>query len=181
MTAMLPSSLRSAFRVIAGVTICIAAAAADVAAQDTTSLGPLGIRLRLSNRALTTTHYGSLARLGPDTIFLIDDETRSMAATPLSSVGRFEISRGRHGRAGRGALIGFIAGTTLGAGLTLLGCGADKCESSGGDWAGFFALTMGVAGGLAGTGVGAIIGSFIKTERWEEIPLARLRTTSRAP
>ena len=33
----------------------------------------------------------------------------------------------------------------------------------------------GLAGGLLGAGVGAVIGWAIKTERWEEVPLDRLQ------
>ncbi len=40
---------------------------------------------------------------------------------------------------------------------------------------GFAALVGGLVGGLGGGAVGALIGSSVKTDRWKEVPLDRLR------
>ncbi|MDH3457542.1 MAG: hypothetical protein OER90_11955 [Gemmatimonadota bacterium] len=95
---------------------------------------------------------------------------------PLSSVSRLEVSRGRKSNAVKGLAIGSVAGVVVGAvlgvvastgsGETLCYWGTVECGASG-------AAAFGVFGGLVGLGIGALS----KTERWEEVPLDRLRVS----
>jgi hypothetical protein len=111
---------------------------------------------------------GTLIRLGPDSIAVYDQERLAVVAAALGAARRLEASRGRPSRAGRGALIGLAAGG-IAAGLIV--CAAEDCSSSGGDFGGVVVGILGVGGGLAGAGVGALVGAMIRPERWETIPL----------
>jgi hypothetical protein len=99
---------------------------------------------------------------------------------PLSYLARLEVSRGRKSNALKGLLIGSVVGVGVGAALGIWGAsrptstseavwcyeGTAACAAVGG-------LVVGAAGGLVGLGIGALS----KTERWEEVPLDRLRVS----
>ena len=101
-------------------------------------------------------------------------DTLILGATecPLASVTRLDVSRGLKSNGGVGAAIGFPAGALL----TVAYCKAvDKtgCELFDDDLTPFLALVFGALGGV----VGGIVGHNIKTDRWEEVPLERLRVS----
>jgi hypothetical protein len=110
--------------------------------------------------------------------------TRTEAATlgqplriGLASVTNFEVHRGRKSRVGRSALIGTAVGVGGGA---LLGAAAfyGSCFFEGSD-------PCPVGGALMGAGllvlpgllVGTVVGVLTKTDRWEAVPLGRIRVT----
>ncbi len=95
---------------------------------------------------------------------------------PLASVTRLEVSRGQKSMAGRGALIGAGAGAVAGVVTGLAVCAASSCGFEA-DLTGVVALVLGAGGALVGAGIGALIGSFIKTDRWETVPLDRIRVS----
>jgi len=99
---------------------------------------------------------GSLMRLTADSAAVYDDERAETVAVALDAVRGIEISHGRHGHGGRGALIGLAAGLA----------GGVASESSGGDYKGLAVGALGLGGALVGTGVGALVGSLIRSERW---------------
>jgi len=76
----------------------------------------------------------------------------------------------RHKRAG--LVLGFVGGAALGAGISAI---AQPRKPAGDDYRGFNVAATGVLGALAGSVIGAIIGSQVPTERWEsfEIPVRR--------
>ena len=111
--------------------------------------------------------------LGPprDSVRLLGDPGRDTLAVATASLARFEVSKGRHRQAGRGATIGALVGVVAGAALGL----ATYEECSGfcpapDPGRGGSAMIGGILFGLLGAGVGAITGSQIKAERWAPLP-----------
>lgn len=122
---------------------------------------------------------GRLLASRPHTIDLLRDDGDAPGDTlaiPRARIAAFESSRGRHGSAGRGALIGFLAGAVAGVAV---GVYLDEVEDPvnttvyGGR--GVVPMALGVGGGLVGLGLGALIGGRIHRERWRtaEIPPPR--------
>jgi len=118
---------------------------------------------------------GSIVTLNADSLILKLDKEDIPLAIPHASVTKLEVSRGKERNAGKGAGIGLLIGAGVGA---LAGISAgDDCSS--GQFLCFSgpqkALILGVEGGGIGFLSGAFIGFFILTNRWEEVPLDRLR------
>lgn len=111
-----------------------------------------------------TRYAGLVTALANDTLTLVRKGV--VRAVPLPAVRRLEVSRGRRGYARTGALIG--AGLGVVAGLAAVG--ADDGQGSTG--AGIVVVPLGAA--LYG-GVGALIGTFVRRERWEVVPLDPFR------
>ena len=93
------------------------------------------------------------------------------AQFPLSSISSLEVSRGRKSNVGKGALIGGLLGA--GAGLASGIIVANVFEE---EEASIILLSM-VSYGFVGAGVGALIGLASKSDRWEEVPLDRLKVS----
>lgn len=110
------------------------------------------------------------------------DQEQSSVWVPLTSVTNFKRSSGLKSSAGTGALIGLLAGGAVGA---VVGVATyEECHAVGfmacfmsPNSAGEQAVLGGLAGLLFGGGLGALIGAFVKTDRWEEVPLDRLRVS----
>lgn len=113
---------------------------------------------------------GRLVSVDGDSVILVQGRDQLSTSVAMESIQRLEVSRGRRSRAGRGALVGFLAGAVTGAVTGYWICRG--CEPDG--LAGFVALVVGGMGALAGTGVGAIVGAIARTERWEPRPLTDL-------
>ena len=86
---------------------------------------------------------------------------------PVASVTRLEVSRGRETHVEAGVYLGAPAGALA----TLAIC--QLVEPPCGDLTVTLAFIYGALGGL----LGAIVGFAIETDRWEEIPLERLRVS----
>ena len=114
---------------------------------------------------------GTFAVLKPDTL-VVNVESRRLAI-PFASVTSLEVSRGQKSRTGRGALIGLGVGVVAGVGTALALCAEGDCNIDG-DITGAVALVLGAGGALVGAGIGALIGSQTKTDRWETVPLDRI-------
>ena len=102
-----------------------------------------------------------------------DDQAAPMTIS-LTDVTRLEVSQGRKSNALKGLGIGALIGAPIGAVLGVLaseGSGENLCTGTTVACAAVGAAAVGVAGALVGLGVGALI----KSERWEEVPLDRLR------
>ncbi len=157
------------------VLICIfVGASTEMAAQESLPVEP-GVRVRVTAPECELRGQAATFRaLRADTLVLETTEC------PLASVTRLDVSRGRKSHALLGATIGLAAGA-LGA---VIYCkSADKTEFyDKGECSTFFGndnLTLAFAviyGGLGGV-AGGLVGYLIKTERWEEIPLERLRVS----
>jgi hypothetical protein len=119
---------------------------------------------------------GTVLALRPDTIVVGNDEPVELA---ISSLTRLEVSRGRESKARTGGIVGLIGGAVAGAVI----CIASKCSLTSQsveplEDEGLNSIALAAAlGGVAGYGVGVLIGSTIKVDRWEEVPLDRLRVT----
>jgi len=110
----------------------------------------------------------------PDTVALLTVSGRTSYARV--AVSQVEVSQGSESR----AMVGAAAGFLLGSGITYFvlnqGGSTSKCDRSAnqdalnrGECAGAVLL-----GGVAGAGTGAVVGAFIRTERWKTLPLGGL-------
>jgi len=90
---------------------------------------------------------------------------------PLESVTRLAVQSGRKSHVGMGALFGFVTGGLVG-GVVGASEGEGHMVSAEGAVA-----AWGLGLGAAGAVVGAITGAFVKTDRWEEVPLDGLRVS----
>lgn len=131
---------------------------------------PARVRLRLADGSRLT---GELLRVDEGRVVVRIDAAppEPERAIPLAEVKTAQVSRGRHRRVGRGALIGGSIGVVLGAvaGAT---CDGEGCGDA------YWPIVGGSAFGALGALLGAGIGAFVKTDGWEEIPASSLRPAS---
>ncbi|NIM48165.1 MAG: hypothetical protein GTN78_20805 [Gemmatimonadales bacterium] len=148
--------------------------ATAVAQQQPPPLEPgQRVRVTVPTRDMNK-HVETFRRLRGDTLVL-----ESMRC-PLSDVTRLEVHRGEKSKAGKGALFGGLVGAGLGVVASVVwaahdcefidnvGCEGEEVAVMAGGTA-----ILGAAGALLGAGVGALI----QTDRWEEVPLDRLRVS----
>lgn len=140
-------------------------------AQDA-SLLTTGARVRVSSGALPM-EEGGFGALTHDTLtFVARDGTRRALAR--RDVTRLEVASGSGTRAGQLAVAGALGGAVIGAVL-----GAQAVESQNSTSRQFPRLSSTGAGGFAGALVGAagggvlgaVVGRFVRTVRWERVPL----------
>ena len=148
------------------VLICILGdAPTEIAAQEQLVFPGERVRVTAPDCALRG-QVATLRAIRADTLVLETTEC------PMASVTRLDVSRGQKSHGRNGAAIGFPAGAVLAFAYCQVG---DKtgCEVLGND------ATLGIALIFGGVGVlvGAIVGHAIKTDRWEEVPLERLRVS----
>jgi hypothetical protein len=98
---------------------------------------------------------------------------------PLASIEKLEVFRGQSSKVVKGVALGSLLGATVGPGVTAAGCSSVAASFGGGGLEDCGReLTIGAfVGAVAGAGIGALIGSGSKIDRWEEVPLERLRVT----
>ena len=169
---MLEAGRRSVAAVIFLVLACISG---PLAAQDTLTVA-VGERVRVSTES-GATHVGLLSAMTSGAL-----EVQGEGASQRFSVAfvtRLDVSRGQKSHTLLGAGIGFAAGALVG----VVHCSGDaggfsdagKCDLSDDvDLTLWVTFVIGAIGGLAG---GIIAGNWIKTERWEKVPLERLRVS----
>ena len=128
-----------------------------------------GQRLRVTAPSCGLAEYVSeLEALVGDTLVLLQDPIRSSNTfvCPIGSLTRLEVSRQQKSHTSAGLIVGGLtlggAGVVVG-GLYLVGEGGSS--------------TGGLIGATVGGVLGALVGSSIKTDRWEEVPLDRLRVS----
>jgi hypothetical protein len=97
---------------------------------------------------------------------------------PLDSLERLDVYRGRARATGRGTFVGVATGLVIGLVIGLDSrakceerC-VSMCERCGRD-----AVVGATLGPMRGAAVGAGVGALIKTNRWEEVPLDRIRVS----
>jgi hypothetical protein len=137
---------------------------AGIALETATVIGASGDSIVLMMRAPGRSGSGA----GADSV---------RRALPLAGIGSLEVSRGLHeNRAGGaivGALVGFGAGWALGGSLPWRAC-QEAGQSQQCDNLPTRRLAYGGLGLLIGGAAGALIGSSIKSEGWERVPLDHL-------
>jgi len=141
-------------------------------AQETRVVRP-GDRVRVTTES--DRFVGTLGSRANGSLTILDARRDTVAVIAVGTVRLLELSRGEGRRTGRGAWIGLLSGTAAGILTGLVVCSDNACSSSGGEFGGVITFALGAAGAVAGTGVGALVGSQIHSERWEEAPLAGLR------
>lgn len=149
-------------------------------AQDSRPFVPLQMRVRMATVTFGDQRVdliGHLTNLNTDSVVVrAPDGTRM--AVPIASLQRFELSQGVHNYLRKGAWYGLAGGIAGGVGSALfLVCGERRCQNVG-DSRAQYAFILGLGGGLVGTGIGALVGSLIRTERWHEVPLPALRAAA---
>lgn len=151
--------------------------AAPLAAEQQDGYGPVlepGTRVRLTScfSALATNcmkSAGTLASWRSDSVLMRPEGRRSPVGVPAAWVTRIEVSRGTRKSTGLGAVIGFVPGlvmlsvATLSP-QTLSGTGGARCGRD-------CVMTVSLGVSVLGSAIGAFIGSAVKRERWEPLPL----------
>lgn len=155
-------------------------ASVDLPAQQEPPVAP-GDRVRVTARNIDPDPLvGTLVALGADTCVLEVKSRAEPLALPLASVTKLEVSRERRSKAGIGATVGFIGGALAGAVIAIASldeeCGVLSPDCDLNEDLESIAPAA-VLGGLAGIGVGVLVGSVLKVDRWEEVPLDRLRVS----
>ena len=160
-------AVKGSGRSITFVLICILGGApTEIAAQEPLVFEP-GVRVRVTALDCGLRRRATEFRaLRADTLVLETTEC------PLASVTRLDVSRGQRSNAKLGAGIGFAAGA-LGTVVYCKTADVLGCVLFGDDITLELALISGAIGGLAGL----LVGHYIKTERWEQVPLERLRVS----
>ncbi|HEU4988568.1 MAG TPA: hypothetical protein VFT41_02145 [Gemmatimonadaceae bacterium] len=155
-------------------------APAAIAAQRPTVLAP-DTRIRFAVARDTPSIVATVVAQRGDTLWVRPVRAADTLALGLSHLARLDVSRGKHTRALHHAGVGFLVGAVTG-GVLGYATGTD-CTS--GEWICFprseTAAFAGVAFGMIGAGVGAIVGWARPTERWEAVALpadARFTLTS---
>lgn len=116
---------------------------------------------------------GTLAGWRTDSIDLDVDGARS--TYDLNALRQVEVSRGLRSHKLLGAGLGFVVGAAGTFQLLNYGGSTGKCNQSENQDAIDAPYCLGIygLGGLAGAGLGALIGSRIKTESWQSLPGGR--------
>jgi hypothetical protein len=144
---------------------------ARIASQQAPRLKP-GDRIRAqAPSASPGPLVGTVVAFQADSL-MVQGDTKSWRLS-LASITRLDISQGRRSRAGLGAGIGLLVGAGVGA---LIGSGCDAIVVPVSSEAGCVVVGAAVFGG-AGALVGAVTGALMRTERWAEVPLDRLRVS----
>lgn len=113
-------------------------------------------------------HTGTVVALDGDSLVLAVERRTDRLVIPRRSMTKLEVSWGHKRQTVGGAIIGasVTGGLVLGV---LLVCG-DFCPENPGA-----AAEVVVYWAAIGAGIGALIGTAVITDRWEEVPLDRLR------
>ncbi len=125
---------------------------------------------------------GTVAALETDTLTVQVEDRADALYVPLADVTKLEVRRGQKSNAGKGALIGLGVGAVVGVTFGFVACAAENggsvCTNDVGESSPFaFAAATGAYGAVLGTGIGALIGLAARTDRWETVPLDRIRVS----
>lgn len=171
--------------------ILLLASFSAVMAQETTPGLEAGDRVRVTfpcDRALGTAFQptgrvcrsdGRLALLTRDTIVIAAGN--STTAHSLESVSRVEVGTGTKSHWLPGAAIGFAVGWTAAYVALSSGGSTSTCDQSANQDAvsvGECVALSALVGGVPGFGLGALVGIFIRSERWQDVPLDRVRVSA---
>jgi len=142
--------------------VSLAAAQGGQAQQDTTGLVP-GRRIRVhqhNNKKLV----GSFVAMDSASLAMVTNAGVTVRV-PRGDVAGLDLSQGTKSNAGKGALTGLLIGAAGGA---LIGVASSSADD--GDFidlsAGEYAVGIGAVFGVLGAGVGALIGSGSRSDKW---------------
>ncbi len=157
---------------LVALALALAVAPPDgVIAQDTLAV-KVGTRVRVTAPELDLDKYdGTVVAVRGDTL------TVGTVQVPLASVTRLDVHQGRKGNGGKGAIIGTLVGLPTGLALGVFYQQACSNSSDIGQTCLGLVPIGAVAVGLAGALVGGTVGALMKTDRWSEVPLERLRVS----
>lgn len=146
----------------------LAAPALAAAADDPSTILAVGDRVRVTDPAAGRRFTAEVLQVLPAALLVRTTAQAPTRRLDLSRLERLEVSRGRHGHAGTGFLVGFVPGAAFGA---LVG-GALACYDEGSDCNALGGALLGglYVGAITG-GAGALIGWAIQTERWRPLAL----------
>ena len=149
------------------VTTIVSGASSSLAAQ----IGA-GARIRVSLKPpMRRTLVGTLDTLRNDSLQIQAES--GIVNVPLADIETLEVSTGRHSLSRTGVRIGTIAG--MAAGLAVGTAHLDDCGSTAfsdicGTSNASLLIVSSVAGGLAGAGLGWLVGSRFHAEGWKVVP-----------
>ena len=141
-----------------------------------TSVAP-GDRVRVTAPSLgLKKEVGAVAALETSTLIVNSDERADALDVPLADVTKLEVYRGQKSQAGKGALIGGLVVAPIGVftGILLHEYGERMCDSNCSESSGSAggAAVLGAAlFGTVGAGLGALMGSAFRADRWEAVHL----------
>ncbi len=113
--------------------------------------------------------HGTLVALTSDSVALQPAGQLNSLVVPLTSVKQMKVRLGQHSHPWRGGIVGGLIGGAVTGAVNTGYCMGSECVRK-------FANGS-VAGLVVGASVGAVIGSVIHTDRWDEVPLDRLRVS----
>ena len=123
---------------------------------------PVGTRIRVTPLESSAPYLiGTVVGQAGDTLVVLSAPRDTVRVT-LTTLDFLEVSGGRRAHVGRGMGLGFLVGAAGGAAI-----GAAAIDS---EWRGVGALLGAGVGGLGGLLVGAVVGSAVRTERWDAAP-----------
>ena len=122
-----------------------------------------GVRVRVQMAEQGSPSLATLVRAS-DSEIAYQTQSGAINTVPASALHSLEVSGGKRGHAGTGALIGGIAGLALGIAAVVDAQGDPWFEPTGGEAAAAILVTTGV-GALSGT----LVGAMIRTEQWTEV------------
>jgi hypothetical protein len=129
-----------------------------------------GSRVRISSPLLEHRLVGTVVGIESNHVVIEPAEGDSEVRLPRDQVAGLELSFGKKSKWVTGGLVGGAAGGAIGLGVALSACLTEEGGCIGGAIPAFAAVSIGV-----GFGVGALIGNFIKADRWQEVSVETLR------
>ena len=147
-----------------------------VTAQDSLPVKP-GDRVRVTHNCVARARGSLRCRKDTGSFHGVSRDTLALLGgfgTPINSITKLEVSRGRKSNAVKGALLGGIPTGLIIGGLVAALCASPDIGCSNG--LGLVAAGFGV-GFVGGAFIGGVIGALSTTDRWEEVPLDQLRVS----
>ena len=134
-----------------------------------------GARVRITAPSVADHRLvGTVVTLDADTLKLRSKKQAVLLAIPVSGVAKLDVNTGRKRNFLKGAAIGAVSVGSLGA-VIGLGSGDDDPDDFLAFTAGEKAMINAIYLGGLGLVMGTLIGAIVKTEKWESVPVDRIR------
>ena len=143
--------------------VSLAVAQGGQAQQDTTGLVP-GRRIRVHQQD-NHTLVGNFASMDSASLALVTTAGDTVAV-PRGDIAGLDLSQGSKSNAGKGAITGLLIGGGLGVVLGLAAASGAEDTFFFDYGAGTYAVGAGLFFGAVGAGIGALIGSGKRTDKW---------------